>query len=146
MAVLARGPELRDTRARRVRGPLAGAAVVGVATLALHVRDPHRAGSWGLCPFQAITGWNCPLCGGLRSVNDLGHGHLLQAAHSNLLLVASVPLVLALWAWWFGRSWTGSTHRLPARAVRSLLAGYAVLAVVFAVYRNTPWGAALNAG
>ncbi len=143
MTTVARVPDLVGTRARRLRGPLGSAAAVGVAALALRVRDPHQHAAWGLCPFKAITGWDCPACGGLRAVNDLGHGQLVEAAHSNLFFVASLPLVLALWALWLGRGWSGADlPGVPARVVRPLLwvAGVALLA--FTVYRNTPWGSA----
>ncbi|MGY2875238.1 hypothetical protein ACVW00_002428 [Marmoricola sp. URHA0025 HA25] len=142
MAILARVPELQGARARRLRAPLGAAAAVGVAALALRLRDPHQHGSWGLCPFKALTGWDCPLCGGLRSVNDLGRGQLLDAAHSNLLFVGSLPLILGLWAFWAYRGWTASSRTLPANLVRPLLVGYCVLAIAFAIYRNTPWGTA----
>jgi hypothetical protein len=142
MAVLAHVPDLDRHRARRLRGPLTAAGGVGLATAALLLRDPHRHGSWGLCPFKAVTGWDCPLCGGLRAVNDLGHGRLVDAAHSNLLFVASVPVILALWVLWLRRGWTGSTRHLAGRFTRPLTLGYAVLLVVFTVYRNTPWGSA----
>lgn len=143
MAVVARVAELDGARVRRLRAPLGTAAAIGAAALALHLRDPHTRGSWGLCPFKAITGWDCPACGGLRAVNDLGHGELLSAAHSNLLFVASIPLVVGLWALWFGRRWSGrETPRLPARGARALLVGYAVAGLAFTVYRNTPWGSA----
>ena len=127
---------------RRLRGPLGAAAAVGTAVLALHLRDPHQHGSWGLCPFKALTGWDCPGCGGLRAVNDLGNGQLAEAAHSNLLFVASLPLILGLWALWVRRSWTGERSRRPNVTFRPLAIAYAVLAVVFTVYRNTPWGSA----
>lgn len=142
MAVLARVPDLDRARARRLGGPLATAAAVGMAALALHVRDPHQRGSWGLCPFKAITGWDCPGCGGLRAVNDLGHGQLAEAAHSNLLFVASLPVVLTLWALWVRRGWTGAPSRGRVPFARPLLVGYAVLLVAFTVFRNTPWGSA----
>jgi hypothetical protein len=141
MAVLARVPDLHRGRARRLRGPAAAVAAVGLGALALHLRDPHERGSWGLCPFKAITGWDCPGCGGLRAVNDLGHGRLAEAAHSNLLLVASLPVVAVLWALWARRSWTGAAAR-PLPSARPLVIGFAVLAVAFTVFRNTPWGAA----
>lgn len=141
-AVLAREPALDRDRARRLRDPLGAAAAVGAAGLALLLRDPHRHGSWGLCPFKALTGWDCPACGGLRAVNDLGHGQWDAAVHSNLLLVASIPVVVALWALWLRTGWTGGKVRLPS--ARPLLIGYAVLAVVFTVLRNTPWGAAYH--
>ena len=140
MVLLARVPDLDGARARRLRAPIGTAAAVGLATLALRLRDPHRHGSWGLCPFKAITGWDCPACGGLRAVNDLGHGNLVEAAHSNLLFLASLPIVLGLWAIWLSRGWTGADEHRPHASVRPLLIGYAVLAVAFTVFRNTPWG------
>ena len=44
-------------------GPLLTGGLVGGATIALHFRDPHESGSWGYCPFNALTGLYCP---GLR--------------------------------------------------------------------------------
>ena len=140
MALVTPLPDLHVARALRVRGPLAVAAAVAVGALALHVRDPHEHGSWGLCPFKAITGWDCPMCGGLRSVNDLGHGQLVDAAHSNLMLVASLPVVVVVWTLWVRRSWAGSTRQPPVTLARPLLAGLAVVVVAFTIYRNTPWG------
>jgi len=146
MTTVARGSGLDGDRARRVRlrrlrGPLATAAGIGAATVALHVRDPHQHGSWGLCPLRALTGWDCPACGGLRAVNDLGDGRFLDAAHSNLLFVASIPLLVVLWALWLRRRWTGDPpRRLSPRATRALGLGGTALALAFTVYRNTPWG------
>jgi hypothetical protein len=142
MVTALRVPDLHGARTRRAGGPLAAAATMAAAALALRVRDPHQHGSWGLCPFKAITGWDCPLCGGLRSVNDLTHGHFADAAHSNLLLVATLPVIAALWLLWLQRSWTASSRQLPAGLVRAALVAGGVLLVGFAVYRNTPWGAA----
>jgi len=143
MTTLARDSGLGTARARRLRGPLAVAGVVGAATLALQLRDPHQHASWGLCPFKALTGWNCPLCGGLRAVNDLGHGQLLEAAHSNLLFVGLLlPLGVALWAAALRHAWTGQGHPLSPRTIQRLTVALGVVAVLFAVYRNTPWGSA----
>jgi hypothetical protein len=140
MATTARAP-LAATRARRLAGPLATAAAVAVGTVALRVRDPHQHGSWGLCPFKAITGWNCPFCGGLRAVNDLGHGRLVEAAHSNLVFVSSIPLLVALWLLWLRRDWTGTPTGVPPRLARAAALTVALLLVAFTAYRNTPWGA-----
>ena len=143
MTTLARDSALDGARARRLRGPLAVAGVVGAATLALQLRDPHRHASWGLCPFKALTGWDCPLCGGLRAVNDLGHGQIIEAAHSNLLFVGLLlPLGVALWAGALRRAWTGQGEPLSPRAIQRLTVALGVVALLFAVYRNTPWGSA----
>jgi hypothetical protein len=146
MATTARVPGLDRTRARRFAAPLGAAASVGVAALALRLRDPHQHGSWGFCPFKEITGWNCPLCGGLRAVNDLGHGQVTAAAHSNLLFVGLLlPVAVGAWALWLRRTWTGSARPPSPAAVRAWTVALAVLAVAFTVYRNTPWGSAWRA-
>jgi hypothetical protein len=124
---------------------LAVAAIGGLGAVALRLRDPHAQGSWGLCPFKALTGWNCPFCGGLRAVNDLGHGQVVEAAHSNLMLVASVPALLVLWVVWARIAWTGTGRVVPARWVQPLLLATTALWVAFTVFRNTPWGSAWRA-
>jgi Protein of unknown function (DUF2752) len=127
-------------RLHRVRGPLLLAGGLGAATLALHLRDPHESGSWGICPLYAATGFYCPGCGGLRAVNDLSNGEVLQAASSNLLLVLAVPVVAVLWARWIRRRWRdehGSGDLARPVVVASVLVG---LLVIFSVARNLPFG------
>ncbi|HET7690370.1 MAG TPA: DUF2752 domain-containing protein [Nocardioidaceae bacterium] len=124
-----------------MRSPLVVAGAVGAATVALHVRDPHASGSWGICPLFAATGIYCPGCGGLRAVNDLTNADLLGAASSNLLFVASIPVLAFLWARWFGRSWQGRPA-MPGRERSQYLLAAVVVAVllVFTVVRNLPFG------
>lgn len=135
---------------RRERAPLAppllAAGGAAVAALALHLRDPQVQGSWGFCPFAVLTGGlDCPGCGGLRAVHHLTHGDLLAAASSNLLLVASLPLVVLGWALWLRRAATGRAARLPRPATVWLLAGVLAVAVTgFAVLRNLPVGSWLH--
>jgi hypothetical protein len=113
------------------------------ATLALRWRDPHVTGSWGFCPLRALTGLDCPFCGGLRAVNDLSHLRLSDAVHSNALLVAVLPLLVAGWAWWAWRSSHGRPVRAPAGSrARMLWAAAAAVVLAFTVFRNTPWGTA----
>jgi hypothetical protein len=135
--VLVREP----TRRERLRGPLLTAGLVGGLTVALHFRDPHDPGSWGFCPFRAITGLYCPACGGLRAVNDLTRGDLLGAASSNLVFVALIPLIVWAWVRWTRRAWEGGPPRgaTPARST-ALVASLAVVLLVFAVLRNLPMG------
>lgn len=136
------------SRLERLRSPLLTAGLVAGLTIALHVRDPHDAGSWGGCPWLALTGQYCPGCGGLRAVNDLGNGDLLGAASSNVLFVAMVPVVVAWWVLWFRRSWAGTgprPHDEPHRGVRAVRPGVwiavsAVVMVVFTVVRNLSFG------
>ena len=130
-----------STRWQRVRGPLALSGALAGATLALRARDPHRAHSWGVCPLYAITGIYCPGCGGLRAVNDLTRGHVLQALHSNVLVTVGYPVGVALLAWLVVRRWRGK----PTSAAPRPWLGWAalVVALAFMVVRNTPYGTAL---
>ncbi|WP_300402622.1 DUF2752 domain-containing protein [uncultured Nocardioides sp.] len=130
-------PAPAPSRWDRVRAPLVTIGGLGLATLALHLRDPHVGGSWGICPSAAMGFW-CPGCGGLRAVNDLTHGEFVSAASSNLLLVVLMPLaVLALAVWTLDR-WRGRNRRLPRRLV--VVGGWALLgaAGLFMLLRNTP--------
>ena len=134
-------PETEESRARRVRGPLLLAGGVLVASLALHLRDPHDSGSWGYCPWFLLTGSYCPGCGGLRAVNDLTRGDLAAAASSNLYLVASIPALLLLWGRGVAQRWRGVRRPLPPRVVAVAATVALGLLVVFTVARNLPGGA-----
>lgn len=132
------------TRWQRV-GPLSiGALVVAGLTLALHFRDPHQQGSWGICPSVLIFGIYCPGCGGMRAVNDLTNGDLRAAASSNLLALTIFPLVVLWWLTRMRDQWRGVAV-VPLARQHTTTITYAItgVAVVFAIVRNTPWGAAL---
>lgn len=125
--------------------PVGVAAGVGLAALALHLRDPHQHGSWGLCPFQVMTGWDCPGCGGLRAVHDLSNGSISAAWHSNAVLVALVPVVVAAWGVWMLRA-SGRPVAVPRVGRWQVWCALGVVALVaFTIVRNTPWGHAYAA-
>ena len=125
----------------RVRGPVLVAALVLTASLLVHLRDPHQSGSWGLCPWLLLTGSYCPGCGGLRAVNDLTRGDLPAAASSNLLLVAALPVLAAWWARSMALGWRGVVRPVDGRLAVASAVLLGVLAVAFAVLRNTAAGA-----
>jgi hypothetical protein len=135
-------PAATADRWRRVRPPVALAVGLLGASVLLHLRDPHRSGSWGYCPWLMLTGTYCPGCGGLRAVNDLTCGDVGGAASSNLMLVSLLPVLAGLWLRSVSDRWRGVT-RAAAGGRRQLLlgAGFLVLAVGFAVLRNSalPW-------
>ena len=132
---------MKDLSARTTRllSLLGMGAGVGIAVLALHVRDPHVQGSWGFCP-TALMGFDCPFCGGLRAVHHLSNAELSAAASSNLFVVIGAPIAIALWIWAVLRAWRGQprigVEHVPAAASWSLLA----VLVTFAVVRNLPMG------
>ncbi|MCB0894667.1 MAG: DUF2752 domain-containing protein [Nocardioidaceae bacterium] len=131
------GAARTGSRGRRMVAPAVTIGGLALATLALHVRDPHQHGSWGLCP-SAAMGVYCPGCGGLRAVNDLTNGDLGAAASSNLLLVVLLPVaVLWLLRWSWGR-WTGRVREPDPRLTRTVWWSLAAVALVFVVLRNLP--------
>jgi hypothetical protein len=127
------------TRARRVAPPLLLAGGLLVASVALHVRDPHQSGSWGYCPWFVLTGTACPGCGGLRAVNDLTRGDVAAALSSNALFVVSLPFLAALWTRSVAHRWRGGPRPLPPGVVG--WAGGVALALVllFWLVRNLPF-------
>ena len=126
----------------RWRGVRTQALVAGsllAASVALHVRDPHQSGSYGFCPWLALTGTYCPGCGGLRAVNDLTHGDLVGAASSNLLLVGSLPFLAAWWLRSTVDGWRGVRRQVAERTAYVVTAVVLTSTAVFWVVRNLPF-------
>ncbi|WP_324193505.1 DUF2752 domain-containing protein [Nocardia otitidiscaviarum] len=141
-ATLAHTPETPPRSRWRAMGLplLAGGAVAGIAA-AVHFRDPHQEGSWGICPFYELTGFWCPGCGGLRGLHNLTDGRVLDAVQSNLLLFPLLLGFVAWWGYWMVRSWRGQPAQLLPRGLpRPLLWVTLVFLVAYTVFRNTPWG------
>ncbi len=93
--------------------------------------DPHNTNSvYPLCPFKWLTGWNCPLCGGLRMTHDLLHGDLLATVNDNVFLLLAIP---ALAGWIVFRRRRGRPV-LSMPAVVTLTAA----AIAWTVLRNLP--------
>ncbi|OBA74709.1 hypothetical protein A5641_27235 [Mycobacterium sp. 1554424.7] len=93
--------------------------------------DPHKPNSvYPLCPFKLLTGWNCPLCGGLRMTHDLLHGDLMATINDNIFLLVGMPM-LAGWVLMRRRS---GRPVLPIPAMVTVL----VAAIAWTVLRNLP--------
>lgn len=127
-------------RWRRMVPPALVVGGLAAATVALYLRDPHEQGTWGICPTKAVFGVECPGCGGLRAVNDLTNLQVVDAASSNLLFVAAIPLLVYVFARWSIGRWRGRAWDPSERAMT--FSGMALIAVmaVFTVLRNTPAG------
>lgn len=109
-----------------------GAAAVGCGALALW--NPGDDGV-PLCPTKAVTGADCPFCGGLRAVAALTRGNPALAADHNLIVVALVPVAAV---WWVAWAWSARRGGgLPRVRVPRLVTIAAVLVLVaFTVVRN----------
>ena len=82
------------------------------------------------CPLHALTGLECPLCGGTRAVFALAAGHWGDALRYNPLLVIGCSVLLARLLWMvFVRP---SAPVIPPRFVPYVFAA----AAGFAIARN----------
>ncbi len=96
------------------------------------------------CPFRALTGWECPLCGGTRLGADLLRLHPAQAFAANPLVFLGLVLLPALAVCWALEILGGPALRPPARIADRLrrvhptrwLVVFSALAVVYTVVRN----------
>lgn len=95
------------------------------------------------CPFLAMTGWLCPLCGGSRMGAALLVGDFASAWVWNPLLVVVVTVLGLVWVWTAVCLMARRPAALPgplARLDRVTLAAwvwlFAIPAVVFGIVRN----------
>lgn len=89
----------------------------------LYVYDPATTASFPSCPFRALTGLLCPLCGSLRAAHALLHGQIVAAFALNPFTFVS------------GLAWPLAARWTPARR---LWPTFATAAIVFTVLRNLP--------
>lgn len=84
-----------------------GLAAVGTllaAAVLLYAFPPEQHAWYPRCAFNAITGFKCPGCGGLRAAHYLLHGDFAAAFLSNPLVVILFPgLALAFGCYWLLR-------------------------------------------
>ncbi|KIU16409.1 DUF2752 domain-containing protein [Mycolicibacterium llatzerense] len=109
---------------------VAGTGGVTLAALTyVGLADPHRPGfGFPPCPFKALTGWNCPLCGGLRMTHDVLHGDFSAAVVDNVFALVGLPLLVA----WLVVCWRRRLSVAPP------LVTALVTMVVWTVVRNLP--------
>ncbi|WP_426566929.1 DUF2752 domain-containing protein [Angustibacter sp. McL0619] len=122
----------------RTAAPLGTAALLVGSAAALALRDPHAIGSWGYCPFLALTGLPCPFCGGLRAVWDLEHGDLTAAVRSNLLVVLVLPVLVVAVLTWLRRRVRGDGSEGPPAATGRVAALGLVVLLGFGLLRWLP--------
>ncbi len=140
------------TRLRRMAWPVIGATATVGAAFFIRAVDPNNGG-YPFCPLKAVTGLDCPACGGLRCVHALMNGDIGTALDQNLIAVVVLPMIViwaafALAARWRGDDAVGANSSadvdaqgnaaLKANALRILWVGLIVATIVFTVLRNVP--------
>ena len=117
--------------------PAAALAAAGAGVLLLFFFSPEQYPFYPRCVFHALTGLDCPGCGGLRAAHRLLHGDVAGAFAFNPLLVISLPVIA-----WFLLGWAvgKTTGRAWPNPFRRRLWIWVLLGavVVFSVVRNLP--------
>src|SRR6478672_12786589 len=106
-------PSTDASRGRLYTAVGTGAVLLG-ALAYLGLGDPHRPNFiFPPCPFKALTGWNCPGCGGLRMTHDLLNGDLAAAVVDNVFLLVGLPMLTV----WLLVRWRRGQALMPKPAV-----------------------------
>ena len=137
---MAASTDARPFRAMRAVGYVTAFVAGG---LALSVA--YATTGFGLpCPFRALTGWDCPLCGGTRMGDALLHGDVGAAFGFNPLALIGLFIVGILGTLWAVEAAGGPAVRLPRPLAERLrrvrphrwLAAALLVAVVYTFARN----------
>ncbi len=81
----------------------------GVGLSALYATTGFGLG----CPFRALTGWDCPFCGGTRLGSALLHGDPVSAFWFNPVVFVGLGLLTVLGVLWLVEASGGPRVRLP---------------------------------
>jgi uncharacterized protein DUF2752 len=123
-------PSATSSRGRLYGALGTGAALAG-ALAYVGLGDPHRSDfAFPVCPFKALTGWNCPACGGLRMTHDILHGDLAAAVVDNVFLLVGLPMLAA----WLLVRWRRGQALMPMPAIVVIV----IAAITWTVVRNVP--------
>ena len=132
-------PKLESSRAWRSGVACFLAACLVIAAM-LFVFDPAQHSFYPRCTLKALTGLDCPGCGGLRATHQLLHGNVAAAFRLNPLFVTLGPIAAA-WLLWSGargiRRREFPQLRIAPRVAWLLFA----IAIAFSILRNLPAGA-----
>ena len=98
--------------------------------------NPAEHGFYPICYSHAVTGLHCPGCGSLRAMHQLLHGHVIEAARLNLLLLLCLPYVGWLTICFAIARLRGqrATFAIPSMWLWTFLG----VAIVFTILRNLP--------
>ena len=119
-----------SSRRGRLYGALGAGALIAGGLAYVGFADPHDPDFlFPACPFKAVTGWNCPACGGLRMTHDLLHGDFAAAVVDNVFLLVGLPALIA----WLLVRWRRGQQLMPTSAIVVVVA-----AVTWTVVRNLP--------
>ncbi|MGH3725557.1 MAG: DUF2752 domain-containing protein [Mycobacterium sp.] len=106
-------PRATSTASRLV-APAALVGVTAAGCVAIWFADPTTPGGvLPVCPFKALTGLDCPGCGGLRMVYSLMHGDVLGALRYNAVALVALGFLAVCFVAWTRSRWRGEVDWNP---------------------------------
>jgi hypothetical protein len=101
--------------------------------------SPTHYGFYPPCPFHALTGLQCPGCGGTRALYQMLHLNFREALQLNALITVAVPIALVWLCYWYYS--VMRYHRSPEfRVPRGAMLCFSVIVLAFTVVRNSGLG------
>ena len=107
--------------------------LVGGVCVASAVIDP--TGGPRLCPFKAMTGLDCPLCGATRAAHQLFRGNVIGALDFNAVFVLAAPVLIWIAVAVLRQGLGDRTVRIP-HVNRPTVITLVTAILVFTVVRN----------
>ena len=116
----------------------ATAAALTLGSAVLYAFPPQEHSFYPRCIFHALTGWQCPGCGGTRAIYYLLHLHVTDAFHYNALVTVLAPLLLAGFLLWYAELLLRN-RRLGFHLPLPVMLGVYFIVLLFGVVRNLPF-------
>ncbi|NUS73621.1 MAG: DUF2752 domain-containing protein [Corynebacteriales bacterium] len=92
----------------------------------------------GPCAFKALTGYDCPGCGGTRMVWFALHGDVVQAGQHHLIAFLAIPFLLYMYISW-GWKRVSKKDTFPMLRISGWVVGaYFATWLAYSVLRNIP--------
>ena len=124
---------LPPTSVRGRRPTVIAAGLVGGVCVASALIDP--TGGPRLCPFKAMIGLDCPLCGTTRAAHHLFRGNVIAALDFNAVFVLAAPILIWIAVAVLRQGLGGAAPRVP-HLRRPTVVTLVAAVLVFTVVRN----------
>jgi len=112
--------------------------VTGSALLLANDPTDGRPDPFGGCVFKAVTGFDCPGCGGTRALWYLVHANVPEAARHHAIALFAAPFLAYLYlAWAAQRLFKIQLPRL--RITPGMFTGFLLVWGAYWILRNLPW-------
>ncbi|MBN3041015.1 MAG: DUF2752 domain-containing protein [Candidatus Omnitrophica bacterium] len=117
--------------------PLAVTFAIVSALFFIYSSEPAQTRFVPPCLFHELTGYNCPGCGGFRSLHALLKGDIIQAVRFNPLLISLLPFFVTVYIKYMHSA--AKKQGFYLSSIRPAIV-WLLVATIFSfwIFRNTP--------